>query len=150
MISIEIDWWMLMDVDDIWSCNQHTYTYLADLNDLNCNVPLPAFEQRWSEEQYSVAELVSMAMRIVEASRSITWDIWDQSKELALGRWTSPICQWTQLRERLVLKHAETDHVDPCGSIGVPLLDPHISTARFCCFEFTFAFCVSWERMMDS
>ena len=29
MISIEIDWWMLMnvdDVDDIWSCNQHTYT----------------------------------------------------------------------------------------------------------------------------
>ena len=88
MISIEIDWWMLMnvdDVDDIWSCNQHTYTYLADLNDLNCHVPLPASEHLWSEEQYSVAELVSMAMRIVEASRSITWDIWDQEQRTSAG-----------------------------------------------------------------
>ena len=60
-------------------------SYLADLNDLNCNVPLPASEHRWSEEQYSVAELVSMAMRIVEASRSITWDIWDQEQRTSAG-----------------------------------------------------------------
>ena len=148
--SNDIDWDWLMnvdDVDDIWSCNQHTYTYLADLNDLNCHVPLPASEHLWSEEQYSVAELVSMAMRIVEASRSITWDIWDQEQRTSAGT-----LNLTNLSVDSTSREAGAEACwnRPCGSIGVPLLDPHISTARFCCFEFTFAFCVSWERMMDS